>query len=337
MTNQKFRAYNSITNSYNGTFIDKIKLEYPSLVKRDDWYVTEKVQGANYTFYADCWHKAEAPYAFIRAAKRTDFIGKDEKFYGHEKVHEALTKCIWELAHHLSKDIVVFGELFGGSYNGVSKGDIVQKEVQYHTHTAFMCFDIAVYNYGNIYTYLPQEDVFKLCKQFNIPHVPVLFKGTLDDCLEFNNEFDTHVPLLYGLDPIAGNICEGVVIKPNLSYYLRNGDRVALKNKNEKFSESKGVSTPVKNPSTISGTLLQLLGRISSGLTDNRMSAIMSKHGEEFEFSNAMKLLFRDSVEEHCKAEYAALSKDEQDKIYKFCAKSLADVVKRKIVIKKAG
>lgn len=334
MATMKHNTYSAITNTYNGKFVDKIKLEFNQEAMESDWYVTEKIHGANYSFWVDLY-KTQS-YAFVRCAKRSGFIEKEEKFYGHEAVHGALSKNMYELAMHMETDIIIYGELFGGSYNGKSKGAIVQKEVQYHPNTMFMAFDIALYNYGNP-TYIPHEKFVELCEQFNIPYAPVLFKGTLSECIDYTNEFETTIPAQFGLEPIAGNVCEGVVIKPNKPLFLKSGERVILKNKNDKFNENKGVTTKVTNPSVLSGTLLQLLGLISQGLTENRMDAIMSKHGEELEFSNAMRLLFNDSAEENCKEEFAKLTKEEIGSIYKFLAKQLANVVKRKIVIKKVG
>lgn len=331
----KHIQYPSITNHYQGRFIDKIKLEYPREINMPIWIVTEKIHGSNYSFWVDFYPATGAGY--VKAAKRTSFIAKEESFFSHEPVFDRLNHKMFKMATDINKDIVIFGELFGGTYNGVSKGKIVQKGVQYHPYNDFMCFDIAKYTNGTPETleFYPHDEVIALCKEFQIPHVPVLFKGTLQQCLNFSNDFNTKVPELYGFDTIEGNISEGVVIKPNKPLFLKAGERVILKSKNEKFKEIQKAPKSKKVASVFNDEVLMTIGLISMNLTETRMDGIISKYGEEIPFGEAMKLLLNDAIEDGCKDEYGSLDEEDQHIVNKALNKDLANIVKTKIVLKK--
>ena len=59
-----------------------------------------------------------------------------------------------------------------------------------------------------------------------------LFTGALTDAMQYPNAFESTIPAYHELPAIPDNICEGVVIKPNVSKHLGNGERVIIKNKN---------------------------------------------------------------------------------------------------------
>ncbi len=330
----KHLVYPSITNHYQGKFIDKVKLEFPKEINEPNWTVTEKLHGSNYSFWVDYYTSGSG---YVRSAKRTDFIGEKEEFYNHQEVFGRLNRRIFKLAKKLTIDIVVFGELFGGNYDNVSKGKLVQRGVQYSPYNEFLCFDIARYKNGINETleFFSHQETLELCKEFNIPHVPVLFTGTLDQCLNFNNNFTTTIPKLYDLQDVENNICEGVVIKPNKPLFLKSGDRVIIKNKNEKFKEINHVRKSKIVPTVFSNDILSVISLIHSGLTDNRMDNIVSIHGDELEFSEAMKLLLIDAINDTCEVEYSKLDKDEKHVVNKYLNKDLASIVRRKIVLKK--
>ena len=69
-------------------------------------------------------------------------------------------------------------------------------------------------------------------------YAKTLFKGSLSDCLAYPNAFKTTIPGEYNLPELDGNTCEGVVIRPAQPHFLRNGSRVIIKNKNEKWAEN---------------------------------------------------------------------------------------------------
>ena len=62
--------------------------------------------------------------------------------------------------------------------------------------------------------------------------------GSLAECLEHPVEIESTVPATFGLPPIAGNLAEGVVIRPAREP-LRASDRGLFKRKIPQFSETR--------------------------------------------------------------------------------------------------
>ena len=56
-----------------------------------------------------------------------------------------------------------------------------------------------------------------------------LFKGTIDECLAYPNEFQSKIAEWLGYPAIEDNICEGIVIRPVTPHYLRTGSRALIK------------------------------------------------------------------------------------------------------------
>ena len=91
---------------------------------------------------------------------------------------------------------------------------------------------------------------------------------------------------MHGLPQIDGNICEGTVIKPVVPRTLRNGGRVVLKNKNEKFSEKKTVEISESKSDDRCAINRQkcdeisnIIAMMSSYVTENRLKNVLSKVG----------------------------------------------------------
>lgn len=326
----KHTEYSKIHNSYQGKLIDFIKQEFPKEVMEPVWVVSEKVHGSNYSFWSDFYHQG---HAYIKAGKRSGFILDDEKFFSHEQAFDRYSESVWLMSRKLKCDLVVFGELFGGYYDGVSRGKAVQKGVQYTPDNEFLAFDIARVR-GETLTYVPHDEFETMCDEFNIPRVPTIFKGTLTEALSFINEFPTTIPELYGLHELKNNSCEGVVIKPIKLLFLASGERVILKNKNDKFKEINNIPKHKGQASVISEEILKVITAIRTGITDNRMDNIVSKYGEDMDFPKAMRLLLQDSVEDTCKEEYEKLEKKDRHIVHKTLDRDIANIVKRKIILK---
>jgi RNA ligase. len=107
----EFKKYNSIENTYNKEFMDRIKMEgYDSL----QFVVQEKVHGANCCFVTD----GET----VQFAKRTGWVEAGEMFYSYEELVERYREKTIQLFHQVKKDyaemtsLSIFGEMFGGRY-----------------------------------------------------------------------------------------------------------------------------------------------------------------------------------------------------------------------------
>lgn len=270
----KFQRYGSIENITRQKSLDYIVQQGLS---NGEWVVQEKVHGANFSI----WYKDGE----VKFAKRSQFIGEGDNFYGHAKLTDELTIAITAISTDLqSNDVVVYGELFGGSYphpdvKRDNQSATIQQGVFYHPSTRFYAFDLVV---NGDYQCVDQCDI-----QFintGMCYAITLFKGTLKECIEFDNAYETTIPAQFDLPSIEGNICEGNVIKPVQSKFLANGNRVILKSKNSKFTEKE------HKPKTLKDTPEQLRAKYPDSfkaleffnqyITENRLRNVISKEGE---------------------------------------------------------
>ena len=136
--------YSSIENTYRDKFLQMLRDE-----GKDDgeWIVMEKVHGAQFSFYYDGNE--------MLTSSRTAFITEEMDFFNWQKVMADNRDNIIDLYERAKKNhdgfslLVVYGELFGGSYphNDVPKAKgakRLQKGVHYHPDNLFYAFDIKV-------------------------------------------------------------------------------------------------------------------------------------------------------------------------------------------------
>lgn len=316
----KFKKYNSIENHFDSDFMGRIKEE----VSSDTVFVVqEKVHGTNTSFVYDGKE--------LKFAKRTAFIQDGESFYNYEELVETYRdKVIW-----LSKDVLdrypdceqvtIFGELFGGLYtsNEVKQNrklTQIQKGVCYTPNHEFYGFDIYVSS-ADSGKYLPVHEVNELFEKHGFFYAKTIFEGSLEECLQYPNEFQSKISQWLGLPQIEGNICEGIVIRPLETMYLANGSRVIIKSKNAKFAEKKNLKKRVKmftGNIPYSDKLKELIGEAERYVTENRIDNVISHIGEislPKEFGKLIGLFAKDTLEDFLKehgGDYASLEKSEQ-------------------------
>jgi len=145
--------------------------------------------------------------------------------------------------------------------------------------------------------------------------VPIIgLVGGLAAASEFSPE------LITALNPLGGDICEGIVIQPYKKTYInRGGKRFLLKKKNEKFIEKAKARKP---PSPGDPEIERLNAEFKLYITDNRLQGIFSKHGEIEEPSQIgdyIRLMLNDAKEDfladHAEA-LGRLEKGEQRKVF---------------------
>lgn len=321
-----FKRFPSIDNSYRKKFLDKIKYEG---LDGGLFIVQEKVHGANFSF----WINKDT----IKCAKRSGFIKDDERFYSHDKVLDFYQKNLREMFEFLNKrlpeveEVVVFGELYGGSYTHpeVPKSNerAVQKGVQYSAIQDFIAFDLVING-----TYQPYDTLSKILDKHNIPYLKTLFSGTLQECLEYPNLFQTTLPKENGLPEIEDNVCEGVVIRPEKPLFLYDGSRVIIKNKNERFTEKIKNKKP-KEPKIISEPATKAIEQVSEYINENRLRNVISKIGEigQKDFSKLMKAFTADIIEEIIKDDesfFDSLGDDDQKVVNKHIGQQAALTVR---------
>ena len=308
----KFKKYSSMENAYREKEVEKI-ITNDFATNDIEYVVTEKIHGCNFSFLSDGND--------VKVAKRTSILNEDElsKFYDADIMLEKYGDKIKELAKYITdiyeaSEIQVFGEHFGGIYNNeTEKGYIkIQKEVQYIPFTDFMVFDILVKRPDGYPEKFSKKEIFMhwdkvktLCNKFGLKVVPELFRGTFEECLNYSNEFITKIPEIYGLEPIEGNICEGIVIKPLQELRFNNGERVIIKSKNDKFKE-KGKVKKIKNKAvqTLNNDERKWVDEITKYFEENRINAVLSKGDAKLnwkQFGKLAGLFFKDALDDFIK------------------------------------
>lgn len=334
----EFKKYNSIDNSFEEKFMSKVRLEMPHDLQ---YVVQEKVHGTNVSFICDGKE--------VKFAKRTAFVSVGENFYDYEELLERYHSKVLELFAKVKEQypqmiqMTLFGEMFGGLYphSEVLENKsvrLIQQGVYYTPNHELYCFDILVVTETENF-FLSVEDANTLFESEKLFYAKTLFKGSLDECLDYPNAFPTKVAEWLGFPAINDNICEGVVIRPVVPKFFRNGSRVLIKNKNERFSEKKkGGHKGLKLPKVkMNDAVLQpVLEEMELYITENRLNNVLSHIGEVdwskdvFMVMGALsKDVLVDFMKEHGEL-YDALEKKEQKQLNKKLNDLALNLVKKR-------
>lgn len=270
----EFKRFSSLENSYRQNLIDKVQYE-----GKDGgvWIATEKLHGANFSFWCDGTE--------VKVASRTQFV--DGTFYNCQAVINKYYDAVLNLFHVLAgehKELVIYGELFGGN---------VQKEVEYGEKD-FRAFDLTLD--GIVQTKLNQR---AWCEGAGILSAPFIHSGTFAECLALSNTFkSTLTPEGYTEE----NTSEGLVIEPVEPNWFNNGSRIYFKNKTEGFSEKK------RKPKEhvvfeLSDEESELMNELLTYNTTQRVSNVISKVGQvtNKDFGKILGLTTQDLLEEFTK------------------------------------
>ncbi len=332
----QFKKYSSIDNVFTTEFMDKVKTEMPSGL---EWVVQEKVHGSNVSFLCDGVE--------VKMAKRTAILEEDEKFYDFGELLDRYRPKVMSLFARIKEEdasvqsIAVFGEMFGGRYphNDVQADRsvmLIQKGVYYTPIHEFYGFDIYLFGQESG-RYLDVDEANRLFDSEGFFYAKTLFRGSLQEALQYPNAFPSKIASWLGLPELPDNICEGIVIRPVQPQYLRNGTRVLIKSKNEKFAEKKSVKKRNKiftEPIPYSEALCALLTEMEAYVNENRLANVLSHIGEVSfpkDFGKVMGLLAQDALADFLKDQggsYSALDKYEQKALTRELNKLAGNVVK---------
>jgi len=299
----KFTKFSAIENTYREKTINLI---IEAGLESNEWFVSEKVHGANFSIWVDSEGN-------IKFAKKSGFISGNENFYNHTNVISELDdigkQVLSEAVSYIGEDIhslAIYGEYAGGTYphedvDKVGTAKKVQKGVYYHPGNIFYGFDIKVNG-----LYLNPDVTNYIFSEIESPifcYAKDLYAGDLKGCLEYPNDKPSLIHEEFNLPAIEDNIMEGVVIKPAITSFLGNGNRVILKNKNAKFAErERGIKTP-KAPIRLSESADTLLQAIRVYITENRLRNIISHEGTftQKDFGKLQGLFIKDTLKDALK------------------------------------
>jgi Rnl2 family RNA ligase len=280
----EFVKYNSIENTTNK---ELYKFRESNLYNPcGTWFVTEKVDGSNFGFFR------EEGTDNLYPAKHSCIIG-DENFFNHKSIMNRYNKSILMMMDYIMSTnsnlsgVSIHGELCGGYYPETVKipnTSRVQDRIHYSNNTEFIVFDIRIYDKDGGYKFLNHQGVVDLCNRYNIPVVPIIFTGTLDECLEWSTLHNADMSEIWKIfnmpNEIPGNIREGHVIKPATSMFL-GMSRVIFKDKNNKFKENKSDKPKKEHVKyDYSEPFMSILEDIDDLICHNRFNSVVSKFGE---------------------------------------------------------
>lgn len=331
--------YNSIRNGYDANFLDRcIQACGPSRMA-----ALEKIHGANFSFLCDGNTVAQG--------SRNDLIDPTESFYGSGRFFNRYAPTVKTLFQLIKSEfprltkVVLFGEIFGGRYNGetVPGAKQVQAGMNYHPDTEFAAFDVKVFFENGVESYIPYVDMVDLLDDANmltgpdgrIKIAPVVGIGTVAELVKIDPLFYTKVPAWFGLNTCDEktdvDYSEGFVIRGyDEEFRTHRDERVVIKVKNERFAES-AKPVRIKAEIVLDEDEQAKLDGICAYINTNRLNNVLSK----FEVTSAKQFgqvqgeLVRDALEDFNRDNDLNLSGDPVwPKIAKMVGKHAADTIK---------
>lgn len=284
----EFRKYSSITNTYNTKFVDQIR----TTINPDTKFACfEKLHGANFQVQLS----EENGKLNIKYGRRTGILQEGENFMEYEKylLTPEFVKCftnVWDKLKDNFKEVVVYGEYFGGRYPhpdfDPDSNKPVQRDIWYSQKRMFCGFDILADN--QFMDIEKANEVFKECGIFYLQPIQI---GTLDELLDFDVEtLYTTIPEQLGLPRMENNFAEGIIIRPLTEMRTRRDNRIILKKKRSKYSEKKTVKNHmIKSKEPISEKVMKLINELESYITLPRLENLVSKEGHLEDARRVMK------------------------------------------------
>ena len=283
---KEFTKFPSLENTYRQKEIDKIVM----MEIKDQWVVTEKVHGANFSFWV--YKNVETKEIDIKCAKRSGWIEEGEKFFNYKSVLEKYRPMLEKLRGDVLDNFVIYGELFGGN---------IQSGMCYSLEQDFVAFDMRWINEdGRLGWVLDKLTMLTLKDDYNLPVTPLIgVYDTFEEALAVEESFTSKL-IRQDFDGAEEHKeTEGIVIEPNNAVYEPNGSRVYLKKKTKRFLE-KGGKPNIKHkvPMLLQESVQLKLDEALLFLNNNRFDSVVSKIGEVSikDIGKVMGLLTQDIV-----------------------------------------
>ena len=321
----EFKKYSEIENTYRVDYLEKVKefeLDKPEIVYACFSMILDENDNFLCAKRTSILTDAEIP-KFSRANVAIENLNMPELMKEMKKyIKEKYANEIFSFINDDKFIIHLYGELCGGMYRHkdvepVKNAAKIQGRVSYHPDNIWICFDGYVSDPSqSARFYFDVDQLRDICSNFKIPYQVEKFRGTLEECLNYPNDFiDDTGHLLFGLPLIENNITEGVVIKPVTPLWFPNGERVILKNKNERFKEKKKVkSGEIKTEEPLNEIEKEALTKFYECITVSRFMSVISKEAPKTdkEFGKILGLFMKDINEEVLKEneEYKKLIED---------------------------
>jgi len=166
------------------------------------WLFTEKIDGTNIRVLWD--------------GEKIEFKGRTD----NAQIYAPLIKTLYEtfeittLREVFDQPACLYGEGYGAK---IQKGG-----GNYRSDVGFILFDVLIDRW-----WLKRDAIEGIAEKFNIPVVPIIGEGTLNDAIRYIKE---------GITSTFGDFrAEGLVLKPKTELFARNGQRIITKIKHKDF------------------------------------------------------------------------------------------------------
>lgn len=179
------------------------ELEY---LKDAMWEFSEKIDGTNIRV---CWDGYRVSFMgrTDKAQIPAHLLAKLEELFGGESKEELFEQTFGK------KNVILFGEGYGKK---------IQKGGELYGDVNFRLFDVLVDGY-----WLLQDNVDCIAEIFEIETAPFMFRGTLEQGVQF---IKTHPKSL-----LRDAEMEGIVGRPMVQMFSRTGERIMVKIKCRDF------------------------------------------------------------------------------------------------------
>ncbi|WP_449062677.1 RNA ligase family protein [Planomonospora algeriensis] len=238
------------------------------------WVATEKIHGAQMVIACDGRD--------VSVGKRKAWLRGDEPFFGWQLLRAAFEKAARAALARGGTAVRVYGELYGGGYPHPEVPPApgaapVQTGVWYSPEIRFALFDVLRHeDPDDPGVFLPYSDVAQIAADAGLDTVPLLARGGRTDLDALPVRFPTRVPRSLGLPALAGNLAEGLVLRPDAP--LAPARRPVLKRKIEEFDEQRFDQSRPWDPQTFL-TFEELSGIACAMVNGPRLAGARSKVG----------------------------------------------------------
>lgn len=189
----------------------KFRNETVEFLKDNMWYGTEKIDGTNIGIVWD-GHKVSYQGRTERANIPAHLMNKLNEMFGGDINEELFEQKFGEMP------VILFGEGYGPK---IQKGG-----GNYRNDVSFILFDVFLPNKN---LWLKRDAIEDIAKTFGIDAVPIVFKGTLKQAVEY---VKGNPKSMFGTADM-----EGIVCKPVVDILERTGQRVIVKIKTKDFEK----------------------------------------------------------------------------------------------------
>lgn len=179
------------------------------LLKDIEWVFTEKVDGTNIRVIWD-GHNVVFGGRTENAQIPSHLVTKLNELFMGTRMEQVFEQVFGE------SPAILFGEGYGAK---IQKGGGNYSQTQ-----QFVLFDVKAGDF-----YLRREDVEDVASKFSLDVVPIVHRGTLQEGVDLVKD---------GLKSSWGDfVAEGLVAKPAVDLFNRNGERILTKIKAEDFKD----------------------------------------------------------------------------------------------------